>query len=145
MRLGLLTATAAIALTFPVLAQDATTTTAPGTTTAPATSAPATSSWYSGKRAEEIVGQDIYGADGEEIGEISNVLLSKDGTQAAALVGVGGFLGIGEREVAIPLDEVSMGADNRLTTTLTRDAIGEMAPFEEGGDWNPFDRDGTLG
>jgi hypothetical protein len=34
---------------------------------------------------------------------------------------------------------------NRVTTTPTRDAIGEMAPYDQGGDWNPFDRDGTLG
>jgi sporulation protein YlmC with PRC-barrel domain len=145
MRNGLTAAAVVMALALPAWAQDAATTTSPATTTTPATSAPATSSWYSGKRAQEIVGQDLYGADGEEIGSINNVLLSSDGTQAAALVGVGGFLGIGEREVAIPLDEVSMDADDRLTTTLTRDAIGELAPFEEGGDWNPFNGDGTLG
>jgi sporulation protein YlmC with PRC-barrel domain len=113
-----------------------------GTTTATDTMSPA---WYASMQSDEIVGQDLYGANGEEIGEVNNVVLNQDGKQAAALVGVGGFLGIGEREVAIPLDEISRGQDNRLTTSMTRDAIGNLPAYEEGGGWTPLGTGRTIG
>jgi hypothetical protein len=59
-------------------------------------------------------------------------LVQPDGNDAEALVGVGGFLGIGERSVAIPLDQIQMQGD-RLTTSVTRESLGAMQPYDEGG------------
>src|SRR3712207_3932480 len=83
---------------------------------------PAEQQWYSGMRGEEMIGQTLYGTDGEEIGEIDNVVMSQGGSTPEALVGVGGFLGIGERNVAIPLNQIQMQGD-RLTTAMTKEAI----------------------
>ncbi len=99
----------------------------------------ASSAWYAGKRGDEIVGQDLHTADGTEIGEINNVVISKDGKQAAAVLGVGGFLGLGERDVAIPLEKISMNADDQLTTTMSKETIRAMEPYAEGGDWGMYD------
>jgi hypothetical protein len=115
----------------------------------PAVQPPATAAavgeeqWYSGVRGEEIVGQTLYGTNGEEIGEIDHVVMSQGGSTPEALVGVGGFLGIGERNVAIPLNEIQMEGD-RLTTDMTKEAIGGMEPYEESG-YQEWDRTRPLG
>lgn len=91
-----------------------------------------------GMRGNEIVGQNVYGANGEEIGEVDNVVIQRgsNGTPAV-LVGVGGFLGIGERDVAISLDQLSMEQD-RLVTDMTRDQIAAMEAYDEN-NWDSWD------
>jgi hypothetical protein len=100
--------------------------------------------WYADMRGEQIVGQTLYGADGEEIGEIDNVVLRAENNRPAAVVGIGGFLGIGSRDVAIPLDDLRMGPDNRLTTNLTKDTLAALQPYQKEG-YRDLDRGGSLG
>jgi sporulation protein YlmC with PRC-barrel domain len=59
-------------------------------------------------RASSMIGQEIYGAENEAVGEVSDLILQEDGKTRAALVDVGGFLGIGEKRVAIPFNEIKM-------------------------------------
>ena len=92
---------------------------------------------------DEIIGQTLYGTDGQEIGEIENVVARQGGSNPEALVGAGGFLGIGERSVAIPLDQIQMQGD-RLTTGMTKAAIGGMQPYDESG-YQEWDRTRPLG
>lgn len=70
---------------------------------------------------------DVYGADGKEIGEIEDVLLNMDGTVAAVAVEVGGFLGIGEKDVLVDWSALEIAADGddlRVTApTLTREVL----------------------
>jgi hypothetical protein len=54
------------------------------------------------------------------------------------VVGIGGLLGLGERQVAVPLDQVQMSGGDRLTTTLTKDALKSMPAYEESG-YEPAD------
>lgn len=58
-------------------------------------------------RASKLVGVNVYGPDQKKVGDINDVLMGKDGKAAFVVVGVGGFLGIGEKNVAIPFDKVS--------------------------------------
>lgn len=117
---------------------------APGEPTVGTTAAAEERGWWSGRRGDEIVGQSLYGSDGEEIGEINNVVLSAAGGDPAAVVGVGGFLGIGERNVTIPLSDIDMGAEDRLTTSMTKDQISELQAYEEGDAWTPLGADQTI-
>jgi sporulation protein YlmC with PRC-barrel domain len=94
-------------------------------------------------RGEEIVGKTLYGTRGEEIGEIDDVVVSREGRKPAASVGVGGFLGIGEHKVAIPLEQIQIGAEDRLTTNMTRGTIVALPPYDEGG-YEPMDRNRTI-
>lgn len=57
-------------------------------------------------RASKLVGVAIYGPDNKKVGNISDILMSKDGKAELVVVGVGGFLGIGEKDVAIPFEQV---------------------------------------
>ncbi|MBO3760472.1 PRC-barrel domain-containing protein [Ciceribacter sp. L1K22] len=58
---------------------------------------PETGAW----RVSDFEGKSVYGSDGESIGEINDVLVSQDGSINAVIIGVGGFLGIGEKDVAV--------------------------------------------
>lgn len=66
-------------------------------------------------RSSETVGQVVYNRAGERIGEINELLIGSNGRVLAALVGVGGFLGIGERSVAVTYNalEMTRGPDGR--------------------------------
>ena len=57
-------------------------------------------------RASKLVGLNIYGANNEKIGDVNEVILDRTGNAKAVVVGVGGFLGIGEKNVAIPFQNV---------------------------------------
>jgi sporulation protein YlmC with PRC-barrel domain len=57
-------------------------------------------------RGSQLMGIDVYGADNQKIGDIDEVLVDRQGKIHGLVVGVGGFLGIGQKDVAIPFDEV---------------------------------------
>jgi sporulation protein YlmC with PRC-barrel domain len=70
--------------------------------------------------------QSVYDPSNNKIGEIDDVLLSPDGKVNALIVGVGGFLGMGEKHVALPFNAVKHTAkDGKVYLTLdtTRDAL----------------------
>lgn len=52
-------------------------------------------------RASKLIGAAVRNDANESIGDINEIILDKDGKVAAVVVGVGGFLGMGEREVAL--------------------------------------------
>jgi sporulation protein YlmC with PRC-barrel domain len=59
--------------------------------------------------AKELIGQTVYAPDKAKIGSISDLILSKDAKSVEGFViGVGGFLGIGEKSVAMKLDRLKM-------------------------------------
>ncbi len=88
-------------------------------------------------RASKIMGQEIYGADNESIGEVADLVLQEDGKTRAATVDVGGFLGVGEKRVAIPFNEieVAQNPDNpdepRLQVALSKQQLEEAPAWED--------------
>ncbi len=70
-----------------------------------------------GFEASDLMGMRVYtpeaaGTDQwNDIGEINDVLMTMDGKAPSVVVGVGGFLGIGEKSVAVPLDMITVQAD----------------------------------
>ncbi|HET7715346.1 MAG TPA: PRC-barrel domain-containing protein [Bauldia sp.] len=64
--------------------------------------------------ADNLIGVTVYGADNESIGEVSDVILAKDGGDGAieaVILDVGGFLGIGEKPVAVSFDSLEIMVD----------------------------------
>jgi len=89
------------------LAQTPSTSTATTTTPAVTTSAPADMTSLQGKwRAGKMVGLKIYNDANESLGSVNDLLFDKDGKIAAAVIGVGGFLGVGEHYVAVPYEKI---------------------------------------
>jgi len=122
-------AAAAVALTLAasplVLAQ-----TTPGPTT-PGPAGSAQPQWYSHQagemRASKLIGTRVNNEAGERIGEINEVVLTKDGKVGAVVIGVGGFLGMGEREVAVKFESLRLTQDANNNTvvalTATKDSL----------------------
>ena len=57
-------------------------------------------------RASKLVGVDVYNEANEKIGDISEIILDKSGKVANVIIGVGGFLGMGEHYVAVGYDKL---------------------------------------
>ena len=57
-------------------------------------------------RASKLVGVSIYGPNDENIGKVDDVLVDASGATKAVVVGVGGFLGMGKKEVGLPFSEI---------------------------------------
>jgi sporulation protein YlmC with PRC-barrel domain len=57
-------------------------------------------------RASKLVGVDVYNEGNEKIGDISEIILDKSGKVANVIIGVGGFLGMGEHYVAVAYDKL---------------------------------------
>jgi sporulation protein YlmC with PRC-barrel domain len=57
-------------------------------------------------RTSKLVGLNVYNDSNESIGSINDMLTDKNGDIKAVVIGVGGFLGIGEHLVAVPMDKV---------------------------------------
>lgn len=80
--------------------------------------------------ASDYMGKSIYNAEDKSIGDVNDLIMEENGGVVAAVVGVGGFLGIGEKNVAIPMDKLTVTREDnsvRLTTTETAEAL-EAAP-----------------
>ncbi len=75
-------------------------------------------------RASKIEGLDVYNQNNEKIGDISEMLIDKDGKIQAVVIGVGGFLGIGERDVAISFDEVTFVNEPRSNASAANTNTG---------------------
>jgi len=77
--------------------------------------------------------QNVYDPSDAKIGEISDVLVNNDGKVEAFIVGVGGFLGIGEKDVAVPFDAVHATERNGkwwLTMNATKEALKSAAGYK---------------
>ena len=89
------------------------------TTTSPA-AAPVTASdsSYNGNwRASKIVGVNVYNDANESLGSINDLLTDKGGNIKAVVIGVGGFLGVGEKLVAIPYDKIKFVSEPLVTAS----------------------------
>jgi hypothetical protein len=81
-------------------------------------------------RVSDLRGRKVYGAEGSDIGEIKDVLVNRLGEVTAVLVGVGGFLGIGEKDVAVSMKALEFGPPVRPAPAATgsTDVPGAPAP-----------------
>ena len=78
--------------------------------------------------------QNVYDPSDNKIGEIMDVLVDRDGKVTALIVGVGGFLGAGEKDVAVPFNSVrATTKDNNkyyLVMNSTKDALKSAKGFK---------------
>jgi sporulation protein YlmC with PRC-barrel domain len=117
----------------------------------PVATAPASPKFVASQSADQWIfskfkGTDVIGPDSAFIGDVNDVLFDKNGKILALIVGVGGFLGIGEKSVAIdmsafevaPLDagNTSAGVSNndptnvRLKVSWTKEQLKQAPDFE---------------
>jgi sporulation protein YlmC with PRC-barrel domain len=84
----------------------------PAASPAPATQSTASSTSFHGDwRASKVVGLNVYNEKNENVGSINDLLMEKSGSIKAAVISVGGFLGMGARLVAVPLDKIKFSTE----------------------------------
>src|SRR5688500_8588234 len=71
--------------------------------------------------ASDLTGATVYSPQDEAIGDVNDVIVSRDGKVDGLVVGVGGFLGIGEKGVAIEISKIKM-MDTEAGIKLVMDA-----------------------
>lgn len=82
--------------------------------------------------ASSVIGMSVVGPDNKTVGEVNDLLIDESGSAQAAIIGVGGFLGVGEKNVAVPFKDLQMtrkdnGKLDRVTLGMTK-AEMEKAP-----------------
>ncbi|WHO72695.1 PRC-barrel domain-containing protein [Rhizobium sp. BT03] len=85
--------------------------------------------------ANTYIGQSVYNGNNESIGSVNDLIMKKDGGLVAAIVGVGGFLGIGEKNVAVPMDKITIAQNTqdgsvKLTTSETAESLKAAPEFK---------------
>nr|WP_295464638.1 PRC-barrel domain-containing protein [Mesorhizobium sp.] len=91
-----------------------------------------------GQLASNLIGENVYNStaeDAEKVGDVNDLVLSKDGMVEAIVIGVGGFLGIGEKDVAIDfktIDWAERDGDRWIVIQATADQLKELPDFDRG-------------
>lgn len=85
--------------------------------------------------ANSYIGQSVYTGENESIGEVNDLIMKKDGGLVAAVIGVGGFIGIGEKNVAVPMDKITAAQNTqdgslKLTTSETANSLKAAPEFK---------------
>jgi len=96
--------------------------------------------------ASDLIGQPVYGVTDEKTGDINDLLLDDGGSIEAVIIGVGGFVGIGEKDVAVTLDSLDIMTDEgdlRITISATEEEL-EAAPGYARADGTTSDRLGAF-
>jgi sporulation protein YlmC with PRC-barrel domain len=79
-------------------------------------------------RASKFTGVNIYNNNDENVGEVNEVMVDKDGSIRAVVIGVGGFLGIGEKNVALPFKSIKWVDTPRATAAATNPPATTTTP-----------------
>ncbi|CAM3795488.1 hypothetical protein RHSA111115_07145 [Rheinheimera salexigens] len=85
-----------------------------------------------GMHASNLIGMNVKTANNEDIGEVQDLLIDSNGQVAAIVVSVGGFLGIGDKDVAVGWDNVTKSGNNddgQLRLNVTRENLTSAPKF----------------
>ncbi len=78
-------------------------------------------------RAPKLVGVAVYGPDDKQIGKIKDVLIDHNGAAQAVVIGVGGFLGFGTKDVAVPFAAIQWRTEPRKVPATDQPPINPVA------------------
>jgi len=77
-----------------------------------------------GAKVDKLIGRNVQNAQGDTIGEIESIYLGKDGKVDSVVIGVGGFLGIGERDVKVAWKDLNiMNNGEKVTVNMSKDQL----------------------
>ena len=80
-------------------------------------------------RASKLMGLDVYNDANEKLGDINELILDKNGKVAAVVIGVGGFLGMGEHDIAVSMDKLKF-VEEPIRTSSTAPTTKETTTKE---------------
>jgi sporulation protein YlmC with PRC-barrel domain len=83
---------------------------------------------------EAVIGKTVKNASNENVGKIDDVYLDASGAVKLVVVSVGGFLGVGTKNVAVPWSDLKFGRDGNditVTTNWTKDSLKAMPDYKD--------------
>ena len=83
-----------------------------------------------GFRASKLLKQDVFNDKGEKIGRIDDLVIAPDGTLSIAVINVGGFLGLGDHRVAVPVRQFAHIAPKAVLPNASKDQLKALPKFE---------------
>jgi len=84
---------------------------------------------WSAKR--QVLGKTVFNDSGVGIGKVDDIIVAPDKAVSYAIIGAGGFLGVGRHDVAIPVSQIKQQSDGKfILAGATKDALKAMPPFE---------------
>ena len=79
---------------------------------------------------KSVLGKSVYNEEGKAVGKIDDVIVAPDKAVSYAIIGAGGFLGLGKHDVAIPVNQFRV-ENNKITLPgATKDALKALPKFE---------------
>jgi putative membrane protein len=123
-------------------------TTAEGTTDQPTATQEAARPPYplGDKTANDLIGQSVVNQNGDNVGEIYDIVLNPSDQAVLAVVSVGGFLGLGEKNVAVPFEQLQPGENETiLMSTATEGELKALPEYDEAAGYTAAPRDRAIG
>jgi sporulation protein YlmC with PRC-barrel domain len=81
-------------------------------------------------RASKLIGSTVYSA-GENVGKIDDILIDREhAAVTGAILSVGGFLGVGEKRIAVPITEIKIGNEAKFTINMSKDDLKNAPAFD---------------
>ncbi|MCC7274188.1 MAG: PRC-barrel domain-containing protein [Alphaproteobacteria bacterium] len=82
-----------------------------------------------GMRVSKIIGSKVHNSAGETVGAVDDLVIRSKDQVVLAVISVGGFLGIGDRKVAVPWDELTFGNDRSIVYNVTKKELETKPEF----------------
>jgi hypothetical protein len=79
---------------------------------------------------KQILGENVYNDAGDKVGEINDLIVMPNKALSYAIVGVGGFLGIAEHEIAVPVGKMKLQQGKIILPGATKEALKDAPKFE---------------
>jgi sporulation protein YlmC with PRC-barrel domain len=80
---------------------------------------------------KQILGKTVYNESNEKVGRIDDLIIAPDRAVSFAIIGAGGFVGLGRHDVAIPITQLKQADDGKIVLLgATKQAIKAMPRFE---------------
>ncbi|MDB5435287.1 MAG: hypothetical protein JWR47_1544 [Phenylobacterium sp.] len=81
-----------------------------------------------GYRASQLIGRAVTNDRGQAIGKIDDLIIGRDKV-LFAIIGVGGFLGLGEHLIAVPYSSLAVTSQHIVLAGATKEAVGKLPQF----------------
>jgi putative membrane protein len=97
--------------------------------------------------ANDLIGQKVVNKNGDKVGKIDDIVLNSSDKAVLAIISVGGFLGIGDKLVAVPFDQLQLDKDKAvLMSSATEEQLKTMPEYEKDQEgYSIYPRDRPIG
>jgi len=92
---------------------------------------------------KDLQGMEVIGSDGENIGKVKAIVASNNSDQVHAVISTGGFLGLGTRDILVPLDELKVAGDKQLQVGFSQNAV-EARPEYQSREYGELESDRPI-